>query len=145
MLTVVQRVTEARVEIDKQIVGAIQQGLVILCGFAPEDTPLTLQCMLDKCLNYRIFSDAHGKMNLSLKQINGGLLLVPQFTLLADTTRGLRPSFSKGASAEHGQGLFEQLLQLAEQQFSTVACGRFAADMQVHLCHDGPVTFVLSF
>lgn len=145
MLTVIQRVTQARVEIEQQIVGTINQGLLILCGFEPHDTLSTINKMLEKCLNYRVFSDAQGKMNLSLKEINGGLLLVPQFTLMADTQKGLRPSFSKAASPELGKQLFEQLITQAKQLWNKVEKGYFGADMQVHLCNDGPVTFLLKF
>ena len=145
MLTVVQRVLEASVTIEEQTVASINQGLLILCGFAADDSPLTLQRMLDKCLNYRIFNDTQGKMNLSLTDVKGGLLLVPQFTLLADTERGLRPSFSKGATPDHGHSLFNQLVALAYTQHPVVASGHFAADMQVRLCNTGPVTFFLKF
>lgn len=145
MLTVIQRVQSAHVAIDDSIVGYINQGLVILCGFSPEDKPQTLERMLDKCLHYRIFSDDEGKMNLNLKDVNGGLLLVPQFTLMADTKRGLRPSFSKGASPELGERLFNDLTTLAHSKHHSVAEGVFGADMQVHLCNDGPVTFVMEF
>ncbi len=145
MLTVLQRVSEAQVTINDDIIGKVGLGLLILCGFEPQDTTQTLQRMLDRCLNYRVFSDNLGKMNLSLKDVQGGLLLVPQFTLLADTDKGLRPSFSNGASPELGRRLFSELVTLAEEKHPTVACGQFGADMQVHLCNDGPVTFILKF
>jgi D-aminoacyl-tRNA deacylase len=145
MLTVVQRVSEARVDVDSRTVGKISQGLMILCGFEPQDTEQNLKRMLDKCINYRIFSDSQGKMNLSLKEVNGGLLLVPQFTLMADTQKGLRPSFSRAAPPELGKTLFVQLCALAQQLHPEVQTGCFGADMQVHLCNDGPVTFLLQF
>lgn len=145
MLTVIQRVTEARVDIDSRTVGKINQGLMILCGFEPQDTEQNLKRMLDKCINYRIFSDSQGKMNLSLKEVNGGLLLVPQFTLMADTQKGLRPSFSNAAPPELGGKLFDQLISLARPLFPNTQSGCFGADMQVHLCNDGPVTFLLQF
>jgi D-tyrosyl-tRNA(Tyr) deacylase len=145
MLTVIQRVTEARVEINNKAVGKIGYGLVILCGFEPADTSEHLNRMLSKCINYRIFDDSQGKMNLSLKEVNGGLLLVPQFTLMADTKKGLRPSFSKAASPELGQQLFDDLLNLAKQLHPDTQCGCFGANMQVHLCNNGPVTFLLQF
>ncbi|ASQ46769.1 D-aminoacyl-tRNA deacylase [Legionella clemsonensis] len=145
MLIVMQRVHEAHVTVDENVVGAISQGLLILCGFEQNDNQQTLKRMLEKSLNYRVFSDAKGKMNLSLKEISGGLLLVPQFTLVADTQKGLRPSFSAGASPVAGQALFEALIMLAHQQHNKVASGQFGADMQVHLCNDGPVTFILQF
>ncbi|MBI2786515.1 MAG: D-tyrosyl-tRNA(Tyr) deacylase, partial [Legionella longbeachae] len=97
MLIVIQRVKHAQVDIADETVGKIDQGLLILCGFEPDDTELHINKMLDKCINYRIFDDSQGKMNLSLKEVNGGLLLVPQFTLMAETQNGLRPSFSKAA------------------------------------------------
>ncbi|CEG57387.1 D-aminoacyl-tRNA deacylase [Legionella fallonii] len=145
MLTVVQRVTEAKVEIEQQIVGQIDHGLMILCGFEPDDELDHLNRMLSKCLNYRIFDDGQGKMNLSLKDVNGGLLLVPQFTLMAETQKGLRPSFSNAAPPELGRQLFTDLLNLAQQIYPNTQSGRFGANMQVHLCNDGPVTFLLKF
>ncbi len=145
MLTVVQRVLEARVDIANETVSRIDQGLMILCGFEQEDTQQTIDKMLEKTLNYRIFSDEQGKMNLNLKNINGGLLLVPQFTLMADTQKGLRPSFSKAASPELGRQLFDYLVTQAIQLHPGTQSGCFGADMQVHLCNDGPVTFLLKF
>ncbi|ARG96789.1 D-aminoacyl-tRNA deacylase [Legionella micdadei] len=145
MLTVIQRVSEAKVVVNNEIVGEIAHGLMILCGFEKEDTEPTLLRMLEKCLNYRIFDDSQGKMNLSLKEVNGGLLLVPQFTLMADTNKGLRPSFSKAAPPELGQTLFHRLLDLAREKYSQVASGQFGANMKVHLCNNGPVTFLLQF
>lgn len=145
MLTVVQRVREAKVDVDNNTVGAINHGLMILCGFEQNDSEHHLIKMLDKCLNYRIFADDSGKMNLSLREVHGGLLLVPQFTLMADTQKGLRPSFSKAASPELGRQLFANLLQLAQKAHPDTQSGIFGADMQVHLCNDGPVTFLLNF
>lgn len=145
MLTVLQRVQNAHVEVENKTIGKINQGLLILCGFESNDDDLTLKKMLEKCLNYRIFSDGQGKMNKSLLQINGGLLLVPQFTLMAETSKGLRPSFSKGASPEKGKQLFTELYAIAASQHPHVAQGEFGANMQVHLCNDGPVTFLLQF
>lgn len=145
MLTVVQRVSKADVSINDQVVGEISQGLMILCGFEIHDTSKTLVHMLEKCLNYRIFDDGQGKMNLSLKDVEGGLLLVPQFTLIADTSKGLRPSFSKAAPPESAKALFNELLNFAYDKYSKVASGQFGANMQVSLCNDGPVTFLLQF
>ncbi len=145
MLTVIQRVTTARVEVEQQIVGQIDHGLMILCGFEPDDEIDHLNRMLTKCVNYRIFDDAQGKMNLSLKEINGGLLLVPQFTLMADTQKGLRPSFSNAAPPELGRQLFTELVNRAQQIHPNTQNGHFGANMQVHLCNDGPVTFLLKF
>lgn len=145
MLTVIQRVTEARVDINNETVGTIKQGLLILCGFEPNDTYDNLNRMLEKCINYRIFNDDQGKMNLSLKNVNGGLLLVPQFTLMAETQKGLRPSFSKAAPPELGRQLFDNLVSRAQELYPDTQTGNFGADMQVHLCNDGPVTFLLQF
>jgi D-tyrosyl-tRNA(Tyr) deacylase len=139
----IQRVRAARVEVEGEIVGAIDQGLLALVGIEPQDDAASLAKGLQRLLNYRVFSDADGKMNLSLSQVNGGLLLVSQFTLAADTRSGLRPSFSSAAPPAQGLALFEQLVELARQQHPQVACGRFGADMQVHLVNDGPVTFLL--
>lgn len=145
MLVVIQRVQHARVDIAQETVGKIEQGLMILCGFEPNDSALTLKKMLERCINYRIFSDEQGKMNLSLKDTQGGLLLVPQFTLMADTQKGLRPSFSNAAPPELGRQLFEHLLVYAAELHPNIQSGRFGADMQVHLCNDGPVTFLMQF
>jgi D-tyrosyl-tRNA(Tyr) deacylase len=145
MLIVIQRVSEARVDIDNETVGQINQGLMILCGFEPNDTVQTIEKMLQKCISYRIFDDAQGKMNLSLKEVNGGLLLVPQFTLMADTQKGLRPSFSSAAPPELGRQLFDHLLTRASQLYPGTQSGSFGANMQVHLCNDGPVTFLMQF
>lgn len=143
MKALIQRVRGARVEVAGEIVGAIDQGLLALVGVEPQDNPASVAKLLHKLLNYRVFGDAEGKMNLSLKDVGGGLLLVSQFTLAADTKSGLRPSFSSAASPALGAELFEQLVELARQQHPQVATGRFGADMQVHLVNDGPVTFLL--
>ena len=143
MKLLIQRVRGARVEVAGEIVGAIDQGLLALVGIEPQDDAATLAKSLQRLLNYRVFSDAAGKMNLSLTDVNGGLLLVSQFTLAADTKSGLRPSFSSAAPPAQGLALFEQLVALAREQHPQVASGRFGADMQVHLVNDGPVTFLL--
>ena len=143
MKLLLQRVRGARVEVDGEIVGAIDQGLLVLVGIEPQDDAATLAKGLQRLLSYRVFGDAAGKMNLSLRDVDGGLLLVSQFTLAADTRSGLRPSFSSAAPPAQGLALFEQLVALARQQHSQVASGRFGADMQVHLVNDGPVTFLL--
>jgi D-tyrosyl-tRNA(Tyr) deacylase len=139
----IQRVRGARVEVEGEIVGAIDQGLLALVGIEPQDDAASLAKGLQRLLNYRVFSDADGKMNLSLSQVSGGLLLVSQLTLAADTRSGLRPSFSSAAPPAQGLALFEQLVEMARQQHPQVASGRFGADMQVHLVNDGPVTFLL--
>lgn len=143
MKGLLQRVRGARVEVAGQVVGAIDQGLLVLVAVEPSDTAASADKLLHKLLNYRVFSDDEGKMNLSLKDIGGGLLLVSQFTLAADTKSGLRPCFSTAAPPALGEALFEHLLSQAQQLHGTVASGRFGADMQVHLVNDGPVTFLL--
>ncbi len=143
MKGLLQRVRSARVEVDGQTVGAIDQGLLVLVGVEPQDTQASADKLLHKLLNYRVFSDADGKMNLSLKDVAGGLLLVSQFTLAADTKSGMRPSFSKAAPPALGRELFDYLLTQANGAHGTVESGRFGADMQVHLVNDGPVTFLL--
>ena len=143
MKGLIQRGRAARVEVGGEVVGAIDQGLLVLVGVEPQDTPASADKLLHKLLNYRVFSDDDGKMNRSLKDVEGGLLLVSQFTLAADTKNGLRPSFSTAASPALGEELFDYLLDKARTQHAQVASGRFGADMQVHLVNDGPVTFLL--
>ena len=143
MKGLLQRVRGARVEVAGEVVGSIDQGLLVLVAVEPSDTPESADKLLHKLLNYRVFSDDDGKMNLSLKDIGGGLLLVSQFTLAADTKSGLRPSFSTAAPPEVAHALFEHLLKEANRLHPQVASGRFGADMQVHLVNDGPVTFLL--
>jgi D-aminoacyl-tRNA deacylase len=143
MRGLLQRVGNARVEVAGEIVGAIDQGLMVLVAVEPGDTRASADKLLHKLLNYRVFSDAEGKMNLSLADVAGGLLLVSQFTLAADTKSGLRPSFSTAAAPALAEELFDYLLGRAQQLHGKVAAGRFGADMQVHLVNDGPVTFLL--
>ena len=143
MKGLLQRVTGARVEVAGEIVGAVDQGLLVLVAVEPEDTRASADKLLHKLLNYRVFSDAEGKMNLSLSDVQGGLLLVSQFTLAADTKSGLRPSFSTAAPPALGEALCDYLVVKAQQLHGKVASGRFGADMQVHLVNDGPVTFLL--
>lgn len=143
MKGLLQRVRGARVEVDGKIVGSIDQGLMVLVGVEPQDTQASADKLLHKLLNYRVFSDADGKMNLSLRDVAGGLLLVSQFTLAADTKSGMRPSFSKAAPPALGAQLFDYLLKQAKTSHAVVESGQFGADMQVHLVNDGPVTFLL--
>ncbi|AWT11797.1 D-tyrosyl-tRNA(Tyr) deacylase [Stutzerimonas frequens] len=143
MKGLIQRVRQARVEVAGEIVGAIDQGLLVLVGVEREDDQARADKLLHKLLNYRVFGDEQGKMNRSLKDIGGGLLLVSQFTLAADTRSGLRPSFSSAAPPAQGEALYDYLLAQARDQHPLVACGRFGAEMQVHLVNDGPVTFLL--
>jgi D-tyrosyl-tRNA(Tyr) deacylase len=143
MKALIQRACSARVEVAGQVVGAIDQGLLVLVGIEPQDTPASVEKILHKLLNYRVFSDADGKMNLSLSDVAGGLLLVSQFTLAANTKSGLRPSFSSAAPPALGSELFDLLVTQARAKHPQVATGQFGADMQVHLVNDGPVTFLL--
>jgi len=143
MKALIQRVRQARVEVAGEIVGAIDQGLLVLVGVEREDDRARADKLLHRLLRYRMFADAEGRMNRSLSDIGGGLLLVSQFTLVADTRSGLRPSFSSAATPEQGQALYDYLVQQARVQHPQVACGQFGADMQVHLQNDGPVTFLL--
>ena len=143
MIGLLQRVSHARVEVSGECTGAIERGLLVLIGVERGDGAAQAERLLERLLSYRVFPDEAGKMNLSLQQINGGLLLVPQFTLPADTRKGTRPSFTPAASPEQGQHWFEYLLTRACALHSTVASGVFGADMQVSLTNDGPVTFWL--
>ncbi|WP_415893498.1 D-aminoacyl-tRNA deacylase [Neptuniibacter sp. PT8_73] len=143
MKALIQRVKSASVEVNTETVGKINQGILLLLGVEKDDTEADANKLLKKILGYRIFADAEGKMNLNLQQINGGLLVVSQFTIVADTKKGLRPSFSSGASPEHGEKLYKYFVQQAELQHTEVETGIFAADMAVSLTNDGPVTFWL--
>ena len=143
MIALLQRVSRASVTVAGDCIGQIDEGLLALIGIEKEDSVVEVQRLLQRMLNYRVFADDNGKMNRSLRDISGGLLLVPQFTLVADTDRGNRPSFSRGAEPDKGADLFNQLLTSANAEYSNVAAGRFAADMKVELVNEGPVTFWL--
>jgi D-tyrosyl-tRNA(Tyr) deacylase len=143
MITIIQRVTSAKVTVNNQDIGKIETGIMALVAVEKEDSEKDAQRLLERILNYRIFADSEDKMNLSLKDINGGLLLVPQFTLAADTQKGNRPSFTSAAPPEKGRELFDYLQQLAKQVYPNVEFGQFGADMQVSLVNNGPVTFTL--
>jgi len=143
VIGLLQRVSHARVEVGGSIVGAIERGLLVLVCAERGDAAAQADRLLERLLGYRVFSDAEGKMNLSLQQVRGGLLLVPQFTLAADTSKGTRPSFSPAAPPELGRALFDHLLARARQTHAAVAAGQFGADMQVSLTNDGPVTIWL--
>jgi D-aminoacyl-tRNA deacylase len=143
MFALIQRVARAHVEVEGRTVGAIGRGILALIGVEASDTPEIGARTLEKLLTYRIFPDDAGKMNLNLQQVSGGLLLVPQFTLAADTRKGTRPSFSSAAPPEMARARFEALLDASRAAHSTVVAGVFGADMQVHLVNDGPVTFNL--
>ena len=143
MITLLQRVSEARVEVGGAIIGQIGEGLLVLVGVQAEDTTETATHFVERVLNYRVFSDDDGKMNRSLRDIGGGLLLVSQFTLAANTKKGRRPSFTSAASPAHGEAIFDAMVEVARSVHDPVACGQFGADMQVHLTNNGPVTFIL--
>ena len=143
MIALLQRVAEASVSIGGETVGTIGRGLLVFIGVQPTDTDANARRLIERCLGYRVFPDDTGRMNLSLRDISGGLLLVPQFTLAADTRKGTRASFTAAAEPELGARLFAVCQELAMHQHENVASGRFGADMQVALINDGPVTFWL--
>ena len=143
MLSVIQRVTTAKVTVNHRIIGEINTGILALVAIEKNDNQKTAQRLLERILNYRIFADENDRMNLSLRDIQGGLLLVPQFTLAADTDKGNRPSFASAATPEMGLPLFDYLRNLATATYPYVAFGEFGADMKVSLVNDGPVTFTL--
>jgi D-aminoacyl-tRNA deacylase len=143
MIGLLQRVTSSHVVVEGQTIGAIERGLMVLVGVERDDNEQNADRLLDRLLNYRVFPDESGRMNLSVKDIDGGLLLVPQFTLAADTRSGTRAGFSTAAAPDEARRLFEYLVQQAKQLHANVATGQFGADMQVSLVNDGPVTFWL--
>lgn len=143
MIGLLQRVSEARVEVDTDCVGRIGRGLAVLVGVERGDGPAQADRLLERLLGYRVFPDDEGKMNLSLTDIAGGLLLVPQFTLAADTRKGMRAGFSTAAAPAEGERLFEGLVAAARSRHPEVQTGRFGAHMRVALVNDGPVTFWL--
>ena len=143
MIALLQRVREGQVGVAGQCIGSVGSGLVVMLGVQRGDSHEQADKLLRRVLDYRVFSDDQGRMNRSLKQVGGGLLLIPQFTLAADTRKGLRPGFSSAASPELGRVLFEHTVMRAKEWHETVAAGRFGADMQVALVNDGPVTFWL--
>lgn len=141
MISIIQLVSHANVQVNNEIIGAINQGIVALIGLEKTDTAREVEKLFTKITTYRIFPDEEGKTNLSLIQVNGGLLLVPQFTLVADTSKGTRPGFSTGMPPEEGRQLFDYFLTYAKTQYDNIAAGKFGANMQVTLCNDGPMTF----
>ena len=143
MIGLLQRVTEARVVVEGETIGSIGRGLLVLIGVEQGDGEAQADRLLERLLGYRVFPDAEDRMNLSVRDIGGGLLLVPQFTLPADTRKGMRPSFTPAAAPEEGRRLFDYLVARARAQHHDIATGRFGADMQVSLTNDGPVTFWL--
>ena len=143
MIALLQRVIEANVTVDDREIASIQRGLLVFLGVEKADGQGQLERLVERILGYRVFEDEQGKMNLSLKDTEGELLLVPQFTLAANTDKGMRPSFSSAASPDEGRYWFEQVVELARQSIPVVETGQFAADMKVGLVNDGPVTFWL--
>ncbi len=143
MIALIQRVSQARVVVDGEATGAVGRGILGLIGVQKGDTEAQARRLLERVLGYRIFADELGRMNRSLAQTEGGLLLVPQFTLAADTHKGARPSFSSAAPPEEGERLFDFFVARARECHASVETGRFGADMKVHLVNDGPVTFWL--
>lgn len=143
MKALIQLVTHANVVIEHQTIAAIKTGIVALIGIEKTDTEKEAEKLLAKMMHYRIFNDAQGKMNLSLSDVQGELMLVPQFTLVAETTKGTRPGFSIGMSPAEGKKLFDYLVMHANKTYPKSCAGIFGANMQVSLCNDGPVTFLL--
>lgn len=143
MRGLLQRVRRAAVAVDGVQVGAIQQGVLLLLGIAHTDTVASADTLLERVLRYRLFPDGQGRMNLSLADSGGGLLIVSQFTLMADTRKGLRPSFTPAAPPEQAERLYDHFIAQARVRHAPVACGVFGAEMQVELVNDGPVTLLL--
>ena len=143
MIALLQRVLHASVAVDNKIIAEIEQGLLLFIGIEKTDDQSKADRLIERFLTYRIFSDSQDKMNLNVKDIDGGVLLVPQFTLAADTQKGTRPGFSAAATPELGRQLFDFVVIQTKQQHNTVETGKFAADMKVSLTNDGPVTFWL--
>jgi D-aminoacyl-tRNA deacylase len=143
MIGLLQRVSTAQVLVQEVVIGQIPHGLLVFVGIEQGDTEVEVDRLLERVLGYRVFSDVSGRMNLSVKDTNGGLLLVPQFTLAADTRKGMRASFTTAADPVTGERLFAYLVARARATHPTVACGKFGAEMSVTLTNDGPVTFWL--
>ncbi|MGE6454160.1 D-aminoacyl-tRNA deacylase [Shewanella baltica] len=143
MIALIQRVSRASVVVDNQTIGAIDKGLLVLLGVEQEDTREKMEKLATKVMSYRVFSDENGKMNLNLEQVGGSLLVVSQFTLAADTGRGMRPSFSGAGTPDQALALYEEFVAFCRAKGVTTETGQFGADMQVSLVNDGPVTFNL--
>lgn len=143
MLGLIQRVSHASVEVNGEVVGKIDKGLLLLLGVQPEDTEASAKKLLHKVMHYRVFADGNDKMNLNVQQAGGSVLVVSQFTLAADTRKGLRPSFTTSAPPEKAEALYDYFVAQAKQLCPQLATGIFGANMQVSLCNDGPVTFLL--
>jgi D-tyrosyl-tRNA(Tyr) deacylase len=143
MIALLQRVTSASVTVKGESVSAIGPGLLVLVGIEKHDDEVRAKRLVERILGYRIFSDDAGKMNLNVREVDGGVLLVPQFTLAADTHKGMRPSFSSAADPQTGSTLFNAVVDIMAHEYNNVQTGRFGADMSVALVNDGPVTFWL--
>lgn len=141
MIGLVQRVSEASVSVNNEIIGEIEQGMLVLLGVEKDDGPEVIEKLANKLCRYRIFSDSDGKMNLNVEQIGGKVLVVSQFTLVADTQKGNRPGFSRGATPEHGNAIYLQFIESLRQKGIVVETGQFGAEMKVALVNDGPATF----
>lgn len=144
MKAVLQRVSSASVRVDQELVGEIEQGILVLLGVEKGDTSAELEKLLNKLVNYRMFNDDKGHMNLSVTDVQGDLLIVSQFTVAADTKKGLRPSFSSAAPPDIAEILYNEFVEKSRSLCEGVAVGRFGADMKVTLTNDGPVTFLLT-
>ncbi len=143
MRALIQRVSYAKVITNKGTIAKIDQGILALVGIKQSDTEKSVLQLTEKILNYRIFSDQNDKMNLNVQQVQGKILFVPQFTLVSDTNKGLRPDFKSAGSPEHSQLLFDYLVNHAKQIYIDIKTGEFGANMQIELCNNGPVTFIL--
>ncbi len=143
MIALIQRVTEAKVVVNNENIGEIQKGVLVFIGVEKNDSEAQVTRLLEKVLSYRIFADDDDKMNLSVQDIKGGLLLVPQFTLAADTQKGCRPGFSSAAPPDLGESLFNEFVKQAKNKHQHIETGQFGADMKISLLNDGPVTFWL--
>ncbi len=145
MIGLIQRVSQASVDVDNQQISAIGKGILLLLGVEKEDSAEQVEKLAQKICQYRIFSDEDGKMNLNVQQVGGSVLVVSQFTLVADTKKGNRPGFSRGASPEHGEKIYQNVIAALQGKGVDVQTGQFGADMQVSLVNDGPVTFQFQF
>lgn len=141
MIGLIQRVSEANVTVSGEVIGSIGKGMLVLLGVEKNDSDSEIEKLATKLSRYRMFTDDAGKMNLNIEQVNGEILVVSQFTLVADTQKGNRPGFSRGATPEHGKAVYEKFVESLKAKGLTVATGEFGADMQVGLINDGPVTF----
>ncbi len=143
LLAILQRTKQSRVEVASEIIGAIDHGLLVFLGVEKGDGEKQVTRMVERVLGYRIFSDANDQMNLNVQDVEGGVLVVPQFTLAADTNKGMRPSFTPAALPGIAEKFYDDFVMQAKQHYTNIETGRFGADMQVHLCNDGPVTIIL--